>query len=93
MPISYAGAVIEFDGSKDFFAGKKDGSRNRSLRPRKNISAYIVAQKSAGTRGQSCAWKSDQWDPNRKWQDRSGALDCKRTNAAGVQAPGLHHIR
>ena len=74
----YAGAVIEFDGSKDFFAGQIE-VEYRSLRPRKNISAYLVANQPVPV-AELCV-KSDQWRYEQEVRIVRALSDCKKTNA------------
>jgi hypothetical protein len=74
----YVGAVIEFDGSKDFFAGQIE-VEYRSLRPRKNISAYLVANQPVPV-AELCA-KSDQWAYEQEVRIVRSLSDCRRTTA------------
>lgn len=54
----YAGAVIEFDGSHEFFAGQID-VEYRQLRPKKNLNVYLDPHEPVPV-SELCA-KSDQW--------------------------------
>ena len=75
----YAGAVIEFDGSNDFFAGQIE-VEYRPLRPRKNISAYLIANQPVPV-AELCV-KSDQWAYEREVRIVRPLSDCKATTAS-----------
>lgn len=75
----YAGAVIEFDGPNDFFAGQVE-VEYRPLRPRKNISAYLIANQRVPV-AEWCV-KSNQWAYEREVRIVRPLSDCKATTAS-----------
>jgi Protein of unknown function (DUF2971) len=78
----YAGAVIEFDGSKDFFAGQIE-VEYRPFRPRKNIGAYLVANQPVPV-AELCV-KSDQWAYEQEVRIVWPLSDCKATTASDLR--------
>ena len=71
----YAGAVIEFDGAHEFFAGQLD-VEYRPLRPRKHLSAYS-AQHQPVPVAELCA-KSDHWRYEQEVRVIRVLADCER---------------
>jgi hypothetical protein len=71
----YAGAVIEFDGTHEFFAGHLD-VEYRMLRPRKHLSAYSAEHQPVPV-SELCA-KSDQWQYEREVRVIRVLSECQR---------------
>jgi hypothetical protein len=69
----YAGAVVEFDGSHEFFAGQIDIDY-RSARPMRHISAYMSPDPIPVA--ELCA-KSEQWRYEREVRVIRTLADCK----------------
>jgi hypothetical protein len=72
----YAGAVLEFDGSNEFFDGQAE-VEYRALRPKKDISAYLSAHEPVPV-SELCV-KSDQWEYEREVRVIRSLSDCKKT--------------
>jgi hypothetical protein len=71
----YAGAVIEFDGSHEFFAGLVD-VEYRSRRPKRHLSVYSAADGPVPV-SELCA-KSDQWEYEREVRVIRCLSECQR---------------
>jgi hypothetical protein len=71
----YAGAVIEFDGSHEFFAGQIDVEYRR-FRPKKHLSVYQTADEPVPV-AELCA-KSDQWKHEREIRVIRCLAECER---------------
>jgi len=73
----YAGAVVEFDGSHEFFAGQID-VEYRSTRPRRHIDGYLAGAPIA--LAELCA-KSDQWSYEHEVRVARTLSDCRASGA------------
>jgi hypothetical protein len=71
----YAGAVIEFDGSHEFFAAQVD-VEYRSQRPRKHLSFYSVPDEPIPVL-ELCV-KSNQWEYEREVRVIRCLSECER---------------
>jgi hypothetical protein len=69
----YAGAVVEFDGSHDFFAGQIDIDY-RKTRPRRHVDAYLTGAPIPVA--ELCA-KSDQWAYEQEVRIVRTLADCQ----------------
>lgn len=69
----YAGAVVEFDGSHDFFAGQIDIDY-RQTRPRRHVDAYLTGAPIPVA--ELCA-KSDQWAYEQEVRIVRTLADCQ----------------
>jgi hypothetical protein len=72
---SYAGAVVEFDGSHEFFSDQID-VEYKPLRPRKHISAYAEAPEPMPV-SELCI-KSDQWEYEQEVRIVRLLSECER---------------
>jgi hypothetical protein len=71
----YAGAVVEFDGSHDFFTGQIDIDY-RPTRPKRHVDAYLTAAPIPVA--ELCA-KSDQWAYEQEVRIVRALADCQPT--------------
>lgn len=71
----YAGAVVEFDGAHEFFAGQIDIDY-RSMRPRRHVDAYLPGVPIPVA--ELCA-KSDQWAYEQEVRIVRALADCQDT--------------
>ncbi len=80
----YAGAVIEFDASHDFFAGQID-MEYRSSRPKRHLSAYLDGDNPVPV-AELCV-KSEQWACEREVRIIRCLSDCERVGEDGRGFP------
>jgi hypothetical protein len=70
----YAGAVVEFDGAHEFFAGQVD-VEYRPLRPMRDVSAYVSPPEPIPV-AELCA-KSEQWKYEQEVRVIRSLADCE----------------
>lgn len=79
----YAGAVVEFDGSHEFFDGQID-IEYRSLRPMRDVGAYVSPPEPIPV-AELCA-KSEQWKYEQEVRIIRSLADCEKK---GIGPRGL----
>jgi hypothetical protein len=71
----YAGAVVEFDGSHEFFAGQID-VEYRPVRPMRDVAAYVSPPEPIPV-AELCA-KSEQWKYEQEVRVIRSLVDCEK---------------